>query len=448
MITLASKRYTIAALGSTLDSRYPGGGAAGFTPEAGFTVSGTFADGGSVTIAKAAGGFGTKAQAAPIVWDMGADVRLNGTPDTSHAELADGATPSGVYSSGVDNAQVTTSRTQRHTRIDRHYATALHVGNSEVGASSALNAASAARKFYTAFRIRLPADPRYIDGVNFTDLVGEFREGVAGEIGEAVTIAYDSQNYTGWILAIGDVASGYGAGRLGLYSPTLSITSATTPFTITGNESGATANCTTGGSYRALSSDKLWRINQEAADGILTVVQFGNEAFWIESNVASVDSVAMSRTAYAPSLAAATNFPGWVYVEQYIDFSNTAAVTATLGVFGSIGSDINTIPATDCSANALNTPIKICTFGFDGSVEHPFCVDYGEFYADDTPQRVAICDSATYSSSTQVELCRVTAWSDTEASIALYQGAHSSLTGKYMHIFNASNTPTLVGQFQ
>lgn len=447
MITLASQRYTIAALGSTLDSRYPGGGAGDFTPETGFTVSGVYADGGSVTIAKASG-LGTKAQAAPIVWDMGSDVRINGTPNASHAELADGVAPTGVYTSGNDNVQITTTRAQRHARIDRHYATALHVGDANIGADNVLNAASAARKFFTAFRIRLPADPCYIDGVNFTDLTGTFREGIAGEIGEAVTIAYDGQSYTGWILAIGDVASGYGAGRLGLYSPTLVINSTTTPFTITGNESGATANCTTGGSYRALSSGKLWRINQEAADGILTVVQFANEQFWIESNATSVDSVAMNRTTYAPSLASVTTFPGWVYVEQFIDFSTTSAVTATLGVFGELGSDINTIPATDCSVNALNTPIKICSFGFDGSVEHPFCVDFGEFYADDTPQRVAICDSATYSSSTQVELCRVTAWSDTEISVSIYQGAHSSLTGKYLYIFNASNTPTLVGQFQ
>src|SRR5690242_9218340 len=58
-----------------LRSSGAGGGGSGFTPDSGFGSSGTFSDGQSVTITKAAGGFGTKPNGAKplIYWNPGQD---------------------------------------------------------------------------------------------------------------------------------------------------------------------------------------------------------------------------------------------------------------------------------------------------------------------------------------------------------------------------------------
>lgn len=64
MITLASNRYTIVAYGTTLDSRYPQGGAGGFTPESGFGSSGASAHAELFTVTSSAA-FGSHADYNP-----------------------------------------------------------------------------------------------------------------------------------------------------------------------------------------------------------------------------------------------------------------------------------------------------------------------------------------------------------------------------------------------
>ena len=119
-ITLASKRYTIAALGSTLDSRYPGGGAGGFTPEAGFTVSGTFADGGLVTIARSSGSFGAKSQAAPLLFDTVQNQSEYSALNDGDAVLVGGTNP-WLASSGSAGTVKIAKTGHRHTRSTAHY---------------------------------------------------------------------------------------------------------------------------------------------------------------------------------------------------------------------------------------------------------------------------------------------------------------------------------------
>ena len=61
---------------------------AGFLPEADFSVSGDFIHGSSITITGS--GFGSKLQAAPVLWDFGDDVWVNGVENLTHAGKVDG----------------------------------------------------------------------------------------------------------------------------------------------------------------------------------------------------------------------------------------------------------------------------------------------------------------------------------------------------------------------
>lgn len=171
-ITLASKRYTIAALGSTLDSRYPGGGAAGFTPEAGFTVSGVYADGGAVTITKAAT-FGTKPNSAkPLYWmNWGGGGSQNGD------------TTLGRYSMSTFDAD---AALQASTKLSRSsYALEYPYNGSASGAIGGpfvLDTDGVTGKFYvfTKMRMNFSADEAYAQSTSWNQKLWRVWSGASG----------------------------------------------------------------------------------------------------------------------------------------------------------------------------------------------------------------------------------------------------------------------------
>lgn len=61
-----------------------------FTEQAGFTVSGTFSDGETITITDSSSRFGTKTQAAPAFFDTVDSLLLNGTASTPYSGVATG----------------------------------------------------------------------------------------------------------------------------------------------------------------------------------------------------------------------------------------------------------------------------------------------------------------------------------------------------------------------
>lgn len=120
--SLATLSVSVHAPSLTLD----GGGQTveGFTPDDGFFASGSIQHGETMTIAGS--GFGTKAQAAPVLWDFGNEIYENGSLNTRHEDTAIGAAvPEGnrsdldVYSSVT--GLIFSATGLRHSRIARHY---------------------------------------------------------------------------------------------------------------------------------------------------------------------------------------------------------------------------------------------------------------------------------------------------------------------------------------
>lgn len=420
----------------------------GFLPESGFSVAGLTSHGSSITITGS--GFGSKPQAAPIVWDMGAEVYIDGVEDTAHAVLADGAAVIGeIYGSGV-NVVMSLNRTHRHSNVDRHYTTDNDFGRSSLHTSnlSKFDGTDVSRQIFSSFKIKWPSlNPSRIDGVNFTNLTGTFTEGVDGELGEAITITYNSENFAGNILNVGLGPSGYLSTQLGIYSPNLNITSATTPFTIVGDVSGATADCETSSPYRAQASGKLWRINQKSQDGVLSIVQVSNSQFWVESNLNNTDEIGMNRNTYAIPHGDVIDFTGWMHVEQLVDFRVGTAIKAEYRAAGNLSSVTKNIPGQDGSTNILDQWCEIHIFGYDASVEHAFVVDYGELYVDSTPQRAVVGNNTVYADCTELEFQRPTAWSDTGITCIVNVGGLGSLVGNYLYVNDVENVAAKIGQW-
>lgn len=66
-------------------------------------------------------------------------------------------------------------------------------------------------------------------------------------------------------------------------------------------------------------------------------------------------------------------------------------------------------------------------------------------YLDNTWQRVMVCDSSTYSGCTDSEVQVPTAWNNTSITVTLQKGGLTSLTNKYLYVFDSTNTPNTNG---
>lgn len=71
-----------------------------------------------------------------------------------------------------------------------------------------------------------------------------------------------------------------------------------------------------------------------------------------------------------------------------------------------------------------------------------------DYWADSTPQRFEIADTAELSSASVREPQPAEAWTDGSVTLRLNYGALESLAGKFLFHVDETNTPTLVGHFQ
>lgn len=383
--------------------------------------------------------FGSKITQSPVVWDMGSDFRNLNVPLTGHAAATDGAS---IASAGIFNkafGTITTTRPHRHPRIDRHYFGA-ETTLAFCPYGPLLRSDTQSRKHYSCFRIRVPADLRKVRTSAISTMTGTFDQGEPGELGEPITVTVGGNDYPGRLIAIKN-------GLMSFAATGVSISSGTGQVLVAGDLSGASATLdTTAEGFKGSPSGKLYRINQQARDGVLSVLALGIEQVWIESNLNGVDSISMDRYADKLSYEAAANYGDWLFVETYQDWSTPSALTAQSMIIGGKGRVTSELPAVDGSVNYIDMPLSILMIGMDASANHNLNIDFGEVYVDETPQRVVIGDNADYSLCSNVEVQYVKSWGDSEITAEFYQGAFDSLSGKHLFIFNAQNQPFYAGQ--
>jgi hypothetical protein len=104
---------------------------------------------------------------------------------------------------------------------------------------------------------------------------------------------------------------------------------------------------------------------------------------------------------------------------------------------------LNNYKMRDTSENWTEWTFGGAYYDMCGSTETA-TIDVDDFYMDDTPARVEVCNAPTYSASTKCELQIPTTWSDTAIRATLKRGYLSAGTA-YVYVFNRSGNVNATG---
>ena len=331
-------------------------------------LSGSVAHGGAITITGT--GFGTKSQAAPLVWDIASEQFVNGTNQNAYSGIANG----GLLNTAIwDVSDVagcipviySTSRAHRHPRISAHYF--------REGAKFCLRAKvppGSQNKFYLSFYRKLKNPAMQTGG------------------GDGSTKLLRGSSYP------------------------------------TGSAAGTTI--VTSDSYEADHANntdpKGW-------------VYIGGETTWVRFEIYQDDDRkwfdVYKNGAYHQG--SNSSVPGNLEQRPAADWRFTLP--------GKSGYEFDVPPNEWNRAEGL-FPIL---FGYDDghSASSGQEVDVSEIYYDNTCQRIEVSDQPTWNDSPSSVASRevqgrLTGWSNTSISLALNQGAFSTLEGKYLYVVDAN----------
>lgn len=451
-----------------------------FIPESGFSVSGDFTHGGSITIT-GPGGFGTKVQAAPVLWDFGNDVWVNGVNNTHHSTFTDGqAVPtdlSGTPTSAETGAMWRVSsfsamagagpefivgdsdRPWRHNRITHHYRIDQYRWfgfNWAFNTDRQIGPAWTTGKFYCAGRYRLGAKLKRHHFARYTNLSGTFQAGsqdgfADGELCVLTLTGRADQDC--WITFLDT-----GAAKV-YCQHDIAWSSSNYPGSILGTISGATLDLPDNTGEGGLASSKPARIGQQAATvPTETGMRITDSAGLVQTFAIVKDGgTEVYRTADltpadykdpAPSL-----HPLWLLKEWYMDCSNEVDGStldvwnnhATVGFDNTWGLDEN-VPVEKQDVNRTDNPMMFIS-GLDATVDSHIAIDYGEIYADFTPQRVMVGDANTRAACTNMEFFRPTSWADNSIGCVINLGEFASVSGLELYVFDVDNVPTIIGHW-
>ena len=134
-------------------------------------------------------------------------------------------------------------------------------------------------------------------------------------------------------------------------------------------------------------------------------------------------------------------FADYSLIEQFMDFS-TDPCTCKVYV-----NNVHVASWAGLPRQYYNPDRGIHLFwGYDGAggTYSNITTWFGELTIDRGFKRVVVGNAATYSACTQLELQRVTNWTDAAISIVGNQGGFDSLAGKYLYVIDENNNPTLI----
>lgn len=331
-------------------------------------LSGSVAHGGAITITGT--GFGTKVQAAPLVWDIASEQFVNGISQNAYSGIANG----GLLNTAIwDVAEVagcipviySTSRAHRHPRISAHY-----FREGEKFCLRAKVPPGSQNKFYLSFYRKLKNPAMQTGG------------------GDGSTKLLRGSSYP------------------------------------TGSAAGTTI--VTSDSYEADHANntdpKGW-------------VYIGGETTWVRFEIYQDDDRkwfdVYKNGAYHQG--SNSSVPGNLEQRPAADWRFTLP--------GKSGYEFD-VPPNEWNRAEGIFPIL---FGYDDghSASSGQEIDVSEIYYDNTCQRVEVSDQPTWDDSpssvaTREVQGRLMGWSDTSISLALNQGAFSTLEGKYLYVVDAN----------
>lgn len=423
-------------------------------------VSGTPAitsvtDNGDGTLTISGSGFGTKIQAAPRYWEMGSDVRVDGTAKTAPAlgDTSPDATVWGSWTSPgtpdpADSEGIkVVSGNARHAGVDRHWR-AWGKGTLLSPQFIAPLSGDDGREFYFAYRVytgaRFGKTRIYSQTEGLTGAFGISSTRQGGEVcdlqdGGGATIESAAYRLV-WLSPTGVATITAEAGAQNL--------STMQGYTLVGTTSGARVTISA-----ASPDDTGWSVKHMRyfQDGLGSANQFYGSLSNVNNGqfIARIYDEAGNYTAGAPRLnvsqsgvdAPGNDFPNqWSLIEILGNLkTNDGWVEYRLnGVRKHLVTGINTDLMTSTAPISPNN-VGLDSPGFANitAADAGFGADFGEMYFDSSSKRVLITDSADLATSTKFEIQRPQSWADDSVTVAKYDG---EITGtKYVHVLSGTD---------
>ena len=393
------------------------------------------ADGNTVTITTdGTYDFGTKSQAAPVLWAFGSEVYENGVANSAEVGLSNG--DSAATDIWALDTFPTISTDTRHAGIDHVYEgnganereEIVGWPNCMLGTAEDKNSSIYNEKMFCSFKSKYSNHPFFYRATAYTSMSGTFDDGVdewdegetasiAGISGELATILYvDTVNS---IIHFRVPSSTFNSGTLN-------------NVTMTGDSSGATCTLLASSSYTVPGATKFLRAYENTSEtGIRTAfsptgnVVGGYTGFTEDYRIQPTPILGRNQA----------NLRDWHTIESYFDHSG-ATGSGRLTVAG----DEVTWSGFDLTSKDLSGGIVPANIGFDlpGTPTPVYETQwFGEIYVDTTPQRVVIGDASTWAACDpdQTEFLRPTAWSVSSIT-AVYKAGSG-----YVYVIGSDDNP-------
>src|SRR5690554_62000 len=362
-------------------------------------------------------GFGTKAQAAPVLYDMGAVTYENGKLSCKQSGFADfqevsrdgvggvWAKPSsGAFGSSIP--AVTFSRDKRFKEAPSHYYFTGKIGflgwpNAYGGADTPVDN----KQLYVAWWYKPKYDPRYYWVFPISNLKGKFIEEGANSFGEKLTV---SSGVTGQVIKVEN-------GQIHAIFDGQINKNNLAGMVVKGSRSGASADLATSG-YLTPGSNKYIRVweDPQGKEGI--------RVSWTQNQITGGPS---SSWVYAP-----IKVGEWNLMELMLD-TDTGKLQARVNSKHLTDYDLGTNP--DIKGKYSPT---IGLIGFDGSSQTSQEHEISEIYMDSSLQRVVIGNAETFDKVTHYEIQMPVKWQDNRVEAKLNLGTLSKTSNLYVYVFD------------
>jgi hypothetical protein len=413
--------------------------------------------------------FGTKHQAAPVLWLFGSECYINGAPYDGVANAADGSAfpaTQGIAATG----EVSKTRPGRHGLIDAvlHGAT---TPNAHMDISyGALDQFSRPNSIFCSWWARYPFNTANVFTLETVSIVGTPKLSADGRDGDGEEYYREGSGGTeaeGRFITILDGASGgevpAGTGPW-LMAVRYSWANSIRGQVLVGKTSGARVTMVgEGPTFLGDGSTKHARINTSPRDSgaqIRYVASHRADASTAFVYSAENNNLYQNRSYFEPNAypwgGGQDSFPGWVNQVIYLDGSgqqdpqyfvddhyydflktpNASTYKAALSRGGLVDQQDGLIPLSRIDETLGRMIPQVVGLGI--SVGHHYNHDMTEVVIDYQPHRVVLGNAPTWNAVTQTEIQRTITWSQSQIECAINKG---DLSQAWLYILTSTDQP-------
>ena len=436
----ASKTLSVALSGS-------GGGTP--PPVSGSPIISSSAEDANGIVTLSGSNFGSKEQAAPVLWIFGNDVRNNGAavvyPSVSDGDSVAATGPSGVWDSADSN--VSHSSDVRYPALGHSYFT-KYDGTLRNPIAFGGGSPPYADETYVSFRVKNTNNWYGYKVSAYTNLTSTFDTGGSEfSEGESITIeTLGDGTKTGVIVHIDESINKVTFGPDGGTSSTLN------GATMTGDTTGASLVLDTSAAYAYEGGGKYLRMWSGGKPGMYHTYAVNR----LVSGYRDINGDLIAKFAESPGgsddygygVQQFTANQGWQLYEGFLSQKGLSDLFQYMDIDNTSRRYLRWLTLTE-GQKLLDRSPTISQVGLDaagGTDAIARAFNFGEIYFDTTPKRVMLSQNSTYATSGQdLELQFVQSWSDTEIVVEKRLGALDTGQPFYAYVFNAEDSVNTQG---